>query len=186
MRPPAEQRPKEPQSYPLLPAAGKPPAEEAARATNVSFGFPGKRWFNRPWSRLINAELDLETSGKPTLVFTFGDMMVKAKFLQKEEKDYLAYWQSYLDGRLTLIEEKPEVCEIKIIAQDVTENFTKQYPPVARGGTTGASTGGEAGAGGGEEGGAGAASDEPPNLDDDGPSHYDPSGPDDDFEEPDV
>lgn len=180
MPPPSPPR-KEPQSYPPLPAAGKPPAEEAARATNVSFGFPGKRWFNRPWSRLISAELDLESSGKPTLVFTFGDMMVKVKFLQKEERDYLAYWQSYLDGRLTLIEEKPEVCEIKLIAQDVTENFTKGYPPVARGGATASATDEDD-----EGGGAGVASAEPPDLDDDGPASYAPSGPDDDFEEPGV
>ena len=151
--PAPDRRPKEPQVYPQLPAAGEPPPQEAAKATYVSFVFPNKRWLTRPWTRLLLADLELDTS-HPTLVFTFADLNVRVKFLSRDRKDYLPYWQSFLDGRLTLIEEQPEVCEIKTIAQDVTENFTKPYPQI--------------GTGGGE---AAEASDEPPHLDEDGPGH---------------
>lgn len=179
--PPPDNRPKEPQSYPLLPAAGEPPAKEAARATNVSFVFSNKRWFNRPWSRLIGADLELD-HGSPTLAFTFGDMLAKVKFLSEDEKDYLPYWQSYLDGRLTMIEEKADHCEIKIIAQDVTENFTRMYPPVGRGGGGGGgSTDAQRGEGGEADAGE-HANDEPPGLDDDPGGSQQP--PEDDFEEP--
>ena len=119
------------QAYPPLPA-GTPPAEESAanKAQYITFLFPGAAHFTAPWMRLLGA--DYQEGKKLRLRFKFADMFAYVSFPHPERESPIPYWQSFQDGRLTTIEHRKDLCEIKLYFVANPE-WASAYDPEAGG-----------------------------------------------------